>query len=289
MPRARLGDGNVCGRNRIVDIKPLTKYFLLTYAMSWTCFIGVAVLSHEPASTSLTLVAIQQVLVLLGAITPSLVALWLTANAGPPGQTQKLISGIGKWKVGVQWYVFAAGFIIGTKLLVALLYKFITGSWPAFGQQAWYTMLVAVLFSTWVQAGEEIGWRGFALPRMSARFGLPLSTVLLGVVWACWHLPLFFVRDASLFGQSFPLYLIQVTALSVIIGWLYWQTKGSLLLTMLLHAAINNTKDIVPSAVPGATNLFALSHSLVAWLTVVVLWIFATYCLISMRQVKILE
>jgi membrane protease YdiL (CAAX protease family) len=115
-------------------------------------------------------------------------------------------------------------------------------------------MLTALLFSTWIQAGEEIGWRGFALPRMSVKIGLPMATLLLGVIWAFWHLPLFFLKGATTYGQSFPLYFIQVTMLSVAVGWLYWRTKGSLLLTMLMHAAVNNTKDIVPSAVPNATN-----------------------------------
>jgi uncharacterized protein len=272
-----------------VDVGLLTKYFLLTYIVSWTCFISVAVLSYGTLATSSGLVVLQRVLVYLGAFTPSLVALWLTARAGMPGQTQKLLSKIGKWKMNIKWYLFAAGFIVVIKLFVALIYRLIIGVWPQFGQEAWYIMVVAVIFTTWVQAGEEIGWRGFALPRMTARFGLPISTLLLGILWACWHLPLFFVQGADTFGQSFPLYLIQVTALSVAIGYLYWRTQGSLLLTMLMHCAVNNTKDIVPSAVQGANNPFALSNSLVAWLTVTLLWVFATYFLIRMRSIKFLE
>lgn len=267
----------------------LTKYFLFTYLLSWTCFISVAILSQATIAISSGLAVLQQVLVFLGIITPSLVALWLTARAGMPGQTQKLLNKIGKWKMNIKWYLFAGGFLVVIKLFVALIYKLITGIWPVFGQEAWYILVVAIIFSTWVQAGEEIGWRGFALPRMTVRFGLPLSTLLLGILWACWHLPLFFVKGASTFGQSFPLYLTQVTALSVIIGWLYWRTQGSLLLTMLMHAAVNNTKDIVPSAVQGANNPFALSNSLVAWLTVTLLWVFATYCLIRMQSVKLLD
>jgi len=83
------------------------------------------------------------------------------------------------------------------KLIVALIYRVITGAWPQFGHEAWYIMIIAIIFSTWAQAGEEIGWRSFALPRMTARFGLPLSTLLLGILWACWHLPLFFVKGAK--------------------------------------------------------------------------------------------
>ena len=145
-------------------------------------------------------------------------------------------------------------------------------------------MAAAILFSTWVQAGEEIGWRGYVIPRLSDRFGLAPASVILGIIWASWRLPLFLVLESDKFGQSFPLYLLQVTALSVASAWLYWRTEGSLLLVMLLHAAVNNTKDIVPSAVPGTTNPFALSTSLVAWLTVAFLWIAAAYFLVRMPK-----
>ncbi len=83
------------------------------------------------------------------------------------------------------------------------------------------------------------------------------------------------------------MFVLQVIAISVVMAWLYARTKGSLLLTMLLHASVNNSKDIVPSATPGATNTFGLSASLVAWLTVAVLWVCALYFLARMRKMKL--
>ena len=80
-----------------------------------------------------------------------------------------------------------------------------------------------------------------------------------------------------------------MTALSVAMAWLSWRTNGSLLLVMLMHAAVNNTKDIVPSAVAGAINPFVLSTSLVAWLSVALLWICAVYFLVRMRRADLHE
>ena len=97
-------------------------------------------------------------------------------------------------------------------------------------------------------------------------------------------MPFFFIPAGDIYGQSFPLYLLQVTAVSVAMAWLYWRTGGSLLLVMLFHAAVNNTKDIVPSAVPGATNSLSFNASLVGWLTVALLWICAVCFLVRMRQ-----
>jgi membrane protease YdiL (CAAX protease family) len=81
--------------------------------------------------------------------------------------------------------------------------------------------------------------------------------------------------------------MMQVTALSVAIAWLYVRTNGSLLLPMLMHSAVNNSKIIVPSPVPGAMNTLGLSTSLVAWLTVTVLWVCAAYFLIRMPKTKL--
>ncbi len=145
---------------------------------------------------------------------------------------------------------------------------------------------MAIVISTPVQAGEEIGWRGYALPRLAARFEFALASVLLGLIWACWHLPLFFVPGNRLFGQSFPVCVLGVTGLSVAISWLYAHTNESLLLVMLMHSAVNQTLGTVPSAVAKATNPFALSPSLVAWLTAAFLWLSAAYFLVRMHKTQ---
>jgi membrane protease YdiL (CAAX protease family) len=134
-------------------------------------------------------------------------------------------------------------------------------------------MAFAVVASTPVQAGEELGWRGYALPRMADRMGLAAASVVLGVIWAAWHLPLFFLPGANTFGQSFPLYLTQVVAASVALAWLFTNSHGGLLLPMLFHAAINNTKDIVPSASPGATDVFSFHASRLGWIGATLMWI----------------
>ena len=141
--------------------------------------------------------------------------------------------------------------------------------------------------STPVQAGEEIGWRGYALPRLAARLGFARGSVVLGIIWALWHIPLFFIPGVDNYGQSIPLFVVAVTALSVAMAWLYVQTGGSLLLAMLMHSAINQTTLVVPSAVPTAASPFALHASAIGWMTVVLLWIPAAYFLVRMRHIEV--
>jgi hypothetical protein len=104
------------------------------------------------------------------------------------------------------------------------------------------------------------------------------------LVWASWHLPLFFVRGADTHGQSFVLYAAQVTAISVAMAMLYARSGGGLFLPMLFHAAVNNTKDIVPSATPGTHALLSASASLQAWLAVAVSWACAVLILVWMAR-----
>ena len=262
----------------------LLTFFSLTYAATWICWAAAAAIFRGTPSGEPVRAGLAGALILLGTVAPSLVALALTERAEGRAATRALLDRIFLWRVGARWYVFAVGYIPAIKLSAAAVHHVVTGAWPRFGDEAWYVMATAIVFSTGLQAGEEIGWRGYALPRLSARVGLGFASVILGVIWASWHLPLFFFSGADKLGQSFPLYLLQVMALSVAAAWLYWRTGGSLLLVMLLHAAVNNTKDIVPSAVPGATNPFALSTSLVAWLTVAHLWMAAAYFLGRMRN-----
>jgi membrane protease YdiL (CAAX protease family) len=255
----------------------LLAFFVLTYAVMWAFFITVAV--AIPARTPL-----GTVLVLLGAYSPSAVAIWLTWRAAGIEGLRALIEPVFQWRVGGRWYLFAAGYIAAIKLTAAMVSRIATGAWPRFGDEPLYLIALALVFSTPFQAGEEIGWRGYALPRLAARFGLARASVLLGLIWGSWHLPQFFIRDADTYGQSFLVYVLQVTALSVAMAWLYAKTNGSLLLVMLLHSAVNNSKDIVPSGVPDAANPFGLNASLVSWISLVLLWTCAAYFLARMPR-----
>jgi CAAX protease family protein len=262
------------------------RFFALTYAMSWTCFVAafVMVRGRVPAGARTSVPVL--VLGLLGTFAPSIVALGLTARSEGAAGIHSLLGRIFRWRVGVRWYVFAAGYFATIKIGVALVHRIAVGVWPRFGVEPWYILAIATVLSTPVQAGEEIGWRGYALPHLAARLGLARASLLLGIIWAIWHLPLFFVPGIDNYGQSFMIFALQVTAISVPMAWLYARTGGSLLLVMLMHGANNQTRNIVPSGVPGAAHALRLSTYLPAWLTVTLLWIAACYFLVRMPNIR---
>lgn len=261
------------------SLKPtpsVVKFFLLTFAVTWACWIPV-VAAHASAGATL-----RASLWLLGVFAPSLVALALTARKEGTGGVWALLGRMFQWRVSARWYLFAVGYMAAIKGGVALLHRMTTGSWPRVGHERPVVILVAILLSTPVQSGEEVGWRGFALPRLAQRIGFARASLLLGLIWACWHLPQFFLREADTYGQSFPVWSLEVTAMSVAIAWLYAHTNGSLLLVMLMHAAINNSKDIVPSGITNAHSALSLHASLVTYLTAALLWLAAAYFLTRM-------
>lgn len=256
----------------------MTVYFILVCVLTWTFYY----LARGIQNTAVRIIVFD-----LGVFTPGILALVLTAWQRRGTGLRELTARLFRVDVPVRWYVFAVTYMAAAKLITAVVLRGLYGQWPPFGSEPWYLIAVATIVSTVIggQAGEELGWRGYALPRLASRLGLRNASLIIGVVWAVWHLPLFFwFPEADTYGQSFPTYAIGVMAISVAMTWLYVHTNGSLFLTMLMHSAINQSVGIVSSAVPGATAVFAVSTSAPAWITTAVLWIFAIYALVKMPR-----
>jgi membrane protease YdiL (CAAX protease family) len=114
-------------------------------------------------------------------------------------------------------------------------------------------------------AGEEVGWRGFALPRLLARTGPWTASAAVGLLWACWHLPLFLMPGMPQFGTPFLSYVPYLIALSAILTILSLATEGSVLVATLFHGAVNTFGFVDPAAgadLRGWTN--ALSYGAAA-------------------------
>jgi len=256
-------------------------YVLLTFGVSWTAWLAAAGLAEGHALDRV--LGLGGTVFLVGVFAPALVAVALTRGASGREGAVRLLAPIARWRVDARWYLFALGYFIAIKLSAALIHRLAMGDWPVFGETSVLLMVGAVVVSTWTQAGEEVGWRGYLLPLLARRIGLGAASLGLGLVWALWHLPLFYIEGSPSAGQSFPLYASHVTALSVAMAWLYWRTGRSLLLVMVMHAAVNNTTGVVASAVPGASHVWTFNGSLVAWSTVGLSWLVGFAMLRDMR------
>src|SRR5215212_6754423 len=143
------------------------------------------------------------------------------------------------WRVNPLWYLVVVGPAALAGGMVAL-----NASLGGPALSADVSLLTAVIMLAFFifpgsALGEEIGWRGYALPRLQARRSALSASLILGVIWGFYHLPLYFTAQAFRPPSLFVPFLIGIIALSVIITWLYNNTGGSLLLVVVLHATFN--------------------------------------------------
>lgn len=211
-------------------------FFGAAYALAWLAF-AVPILA---ARGVITLPAPEAVFLTIATLGICLAGVGMAGLESGAAGVRALLAQILRWRVHPAWYVAA---VLGPALfpLGAFLLAIPMGGAmpPTSSLQVWLSipLLLVALFVPAVL--EEVGWRGYALPRLQRRFGALAASVVLGVIWAGVHLPLWLLPEFGFAEQSVLLYVVQVTAISIVLTWLYNATGGSLLLTGLAHAAVN--------------------------------------------------
>lgn len=184
----------------------------------------------------------------LYAFSPTISALIVASAIGGKKEILNLLSGFTRWKVGFKWYLAALFLFLGP--FVYGLFYIALGN-PAPGMKAGTTIYIILsqlafnLFSGPIS--EELGWRGFALPRLESKYNALVSSLILGVVWFGWHIPLYFVPGSAQRGIPPFVYLMLVIVLTIYITWLYNNTKGSLIITTLAHFSFNCAGGFIAS------------------------------------------
>ena len=212
----------------------LISYFVLTYAIAFgTTFMYINLRPGQPTHP-------WSIEWFLNAFSPTISALIVAWLIGGRTEMIRLLSGFTRWKVGLRWYLAAAYLVLGP-LAFALVYIALgnpmMGIKPGVTASMLLGQLVFTLFSG--PLAEEAGWRGFALPRLQLKYSALVSSIILGVIWACWHIPLFFVPGSSQQGIPFPIYLMLVVTGAIYFTWLYNNTRGSLIIIVLAHFSFN--------------------------------------------------
>ena len=158
---------------------------------------------------------------------------------------RRLLRRIVLWRVGLRWYLFV---LAGIPAVVALSTLVMPGALASFDAAAvpnvLFLYVVAGLFFLFAGGPffEEIGWRGFALPRMQRRYGPLAGSLVLGVLWALWHLPLFLVPDWDTphgGPLDVALFIVIAVGMSVVLTWVFNNTRGSVLIAILAHGSFN--------------------------------------------------
>ena len=209
------------GIKSLVKRYPLAAYFVLAYALTWMLA---------------PLLTISLLLGVVGLLMPAVAAIVVAAlTEGKPG-VKTLLQRLTIWRVGLRWYVVALGLpVLLSAAVVALSILLGTPAQVEFSPISPLTMVIFVLV-----VGEEIGWRGYALPKLLQNHSAVVASLILGVLWGGWHLPTFFIPGAPQADIPFVAFLLFTTGASVLFTWLHLHTGGSLLIATVFHGAINN-------------------------------------------------
>jgi len=259
-------------RALVVRRHQLATYFGLTFAISWAIWLGLILGSLDIQTLP---GAIFNVVAIGG---PSIAALVLTTILGR-GDLRRLLAGFSLSRLTVRWTVLAL------VLPLAMMAVAIVGSAAAFGapSRGLTLSLAGVLLAEFVRVlflggpvQEELGWRGFALPRLQQQINALDASILLGLVWGLWHLPLYFqlgtghseiLRSGASPAFAIGGFLGWTIGLSVLFTWLFNQTGGSLIVVMLFHAAVN-LAAFLPAEVETA-GAAPLLNVLITWLVAI--------------------
>ena len=117
---------------------------------------------------------------------------------------------------------------------------------PAVSHIGLFVVNFLLVFVVGGPLGEELGWRGFALPALQEQLGWRAASLGLGAVWGVWHLPLFFIAESAQSNGSMAAFFVLIVATSVFYTWLYNRSNGSILPALTLHTASNSWPLLVP-------------------------------------------
>jgi membrane protease YdiL (CAAX protease family) len=144
--------------------------------------------------------------------------------------------------VNVRWYLVVLLAVPASEVLGALVLPGVAASYQplTLSMVLSYPLAFVATFALGGPLGEEPGWRGFALPRLQALRGPLVGSLILGVLWGAWHLPLFWSGVwTPLSVANVVMFIVMTTALTVVMSWVFNNANGSLLITMLMHASFN--------------------------------------------------
>ena len=226
-------------------------FFVATFAWTWLIW-GVAIFLGANMET-----AMGFVLLLLGVMGPMVTGIGFTyLTRDKEGRRDYWKRVISFKRIPARWYLVILLFVPVLNILAALLDILTGGSGATWGEAALnlvsnpLSVIPSILFASLIPFIEELGWRGYVLDRLQEKRSALVSSLILGVVWSLWHLPMFFVQGSyqanlGVGTLEFWLFMIGVIPLSFAFAWIYNNTRRSILAVILFHAMVNFTGEVI--------------------------------------------
>jgi len=232
------------GSKSLLARYPLVFYFIIAYAFAWLAEMplvlsadGAGLLSYHSPLGLYTSIMIATF------VGPFLSAFIMTSITEGKLGIGRLLRRLVLWRVGFRWYLFA---LIGLPAIMVLSAIVLPGALSSFKGFTGVVLLPTLglfvyIFFLGGPLGEEPGWRGFALPRLQRRYGPLVGSVILGPLWGCWHLPIFWIPAWNLPPTilNIVMFVIATIPFTIVMTWTFNNTKGSLFMALLVHTSFD--------------------------------------------------
>lgn len=191
------------------------------------------------------------------------------------GGIRKLLAGWRKWKVGFRWYLAALSPFLVSFLAAGILFL-LGGERTKPAEPIIMPLVMSLIISIISGAlGEELGWRGFLLPRIQERFNATTSSLIVGVIWALWHIPLWMLPGYGWDAIPYWGFALNAITSSVVITWVLNNTDGSLVMASMIHFTINYSINVVGvlGFIPDPYTFWIILPILYTLYAVLVIWV----------------
>lgn len=229
--------------------RSLIWFFLFAFGFSWLFWLPAVLSSLGVFSLPFPNMA----WVILGAHGPLVASLALTYKSAGWSAVKQLIRSGFNFRMGFGWWIailFLPVALTGIAVWIHVLFNDYQPDPAMLAQPVLILPTFLFLFFLGGSFQEEFGWRGYALPRMLAKWTPLLASLLLGVIWGVWHLPLFYITGVSQSFMPFGIFVFLATAFSILFTWFYLRTNRNVFSALLFHTAINTSFSIFPPVEP---------------------------------------
>jgi len=258
--------------------KELTLFVIITFAFSWLIWLpGVLIPNFLIPGKALEI---------LGALGPAIAALYLVGRAEGKAGLKRIVANSFGTKCNWSFLFWASLMLLGLHAASRLIYGLVSDNLPTSEMLASPAALVPLFIIMFLLGGglnEEIGWRGYALDRIQSKYSALSASLVLGIIWIVWHLPVFFLPGTNQSMVPFWLFTITVIPLGVMMTWVYNNTGKSIFAAAMFHTIGNLSHELFRIA-PTET-----SPALTGFIILTVLYYLATIVIVVIYRAKTLH
>jgi membrane protease YdiL (CAAX protease family) len=245
----------------------LVAFFILTFILTWAMWIPATLTKLNGGASILGPDRVGQ----FGRWMPGIVAVILTGIIAGKQGVGALFRPLKIWRVNIGWYLLALLFqpvlFVVAKLIDSLFRKTYEVTSPLTTIDAPIVFVIPVVIISAIPGAfmEELGWRGFALPRLQNKNNALIASGILGLIWGIWHIPsMMFFGETN--GLNIGLAVLNTIAPTILFVWLFNNTRGSLLLVTLFHASQQYSNNFLGTIPSGTADI-------ITWLVAVIVLI----------------